>query len=346
MLSDSVSHGLAVETVRLDRGLTQAVLAKAAGLSQAALSKAETDQVPLTGARLEAVAAALECPVALLVADQPFSLASTACVFHRKRANTTVAQASRARARLALSRVHAEALLQLVGASDVRLPREAPTADEYVTPEEIARKVRAAIGAPRGPLLDLSSALESTGAIIMVRDLGGPRLDALSDWVTGRRPVLVVSATAPGDRRRFSLAHEAGHAVMHDAPGIEAEDQANRFAAELLMPARDIKAALAQPTLEGLLALKQAWRVSAAALLHRAFDLHTVSDYAYRRLNTEMSAAGWRTAEPLPIPRERPRALAHALAQARETHTDADIASRILLLPEQLDAMFDPEEAS
>lgn len=345
MPDDLTSSGAALETVRLDRGLSQAALAKASGVSQAALSKAETDVIPLAGDRLTLVARALDCPVALLTQHDGPSLAPTACVFHRKRANTTVAQANRARARLALSRVHAEALVTLTEAPTTTLPREAPTDDEYVSPEDIARKVRSALGLASGPIPNLAEALEAAGAVVMARDLGGPRLDALSDWVVGRRPVLVISKNAPGDRQRFSLAHETGHAVMHDAPGGQAEQQADRFAAELLMPARDIHGSLARPTLEGLLALKQQWRVSAAALLRRSFDLGCISDHTYRRLNTEMSAAGWRVSEPLPIPPERPRALAEALRQARKTYSDEDIAARTLLLPEQLDAVFDDEDS-
>jgi len=341
---EPASFGSALETVRLDRGLTQAALAKAAGVSQAALSKAEANQVPLTGARLNAIARVLECPTELLLGEHA-SLAATACVFHRKRANTTVAQANRARARLALSRVHAEALMDLVEAPGSLLPRESPTDDEYVSPEDIARKVRAALSIAKGPIPNLAGALEAAGAVVMVRDLGGPRLDALSDWVVGRRPVLVISKNAPGDRQRFSLAHETGHAVMHNAPGGDAELQADRFAAELLMPAQDILASLAHPTLERLLALKQHWRVSAAALLRRSFDLGLISDHSYRRLNTEMSAAGWRMAEPLPITRERPRALAAALRRARKTCCDADIAAHTLLLPEQLDVTFNDEDS-
>jgi Zn-dependent peptidase ImmA (M78 family)/transcriptional regulator with XRE-family HTH domain len=339
---DLLSSGTALETVRLDRGLSQAALAKAAGISQAALSKAEADLIALSGERLALVARALRCPIALLTHHDGPSLAPTACVFHRKRASTTVGQAKQARARLALARVHAEALLDLVEphAPASNLPREAPTDDEYVTPEDIARTVRDALGLDRGPVDNLVQALESTGAVVMTVELGGPRLDALSDWVPGRRPVLLTNRRAPGDRQRFTVAHETGHAVMHDTPGEHAETQADRFAAELLMPAADIRDALDRPTLERLLALKAQWRVSAAALLRRAYTLGLVNDHTYRRLNTEMSAAGWKSSEPAPFPAERPRALTQALHHARLTLDDATIAERTLLLPDQLDTTF------
>ena len=340
MVEELATSGPALEAVRLDRGLVQAALAKESGLSQAALSKAEADQVPLTGERLLQVARVLRCAPELIAHSAGPSLAPTACVFHRKRANTTVGQAKQARARLTLARVHAEALLDLVEASPSSLPREAPTPDDYVTPEEIAMGVRRTLGLGAGPINDLVGGLESAGAVVMAVELGGPRLDALSDWVPGRRPVLLINRSAPGDRQRFTLAHETGHAVMHEMPGPDAEEQADRFAAELLMPAADIRAALRDLTLEGLLRLKIQWRVSAAALLRRAYTLGLTSDYAYRRLNTEMSAAGWRSSEPAAFPAEQPRALAHALYQARQRFTDNEIARRTLLLPDQLEPTF------
>lgn len=47
----------------------------------------------------------------------------------------------------------------------------------------------------------------------------------------------------PADRRHFTLAHELGHALLHREafPGKEAEIQADRFAAELLLPESSAK---------------------------------------------------------------------------------------------------------
>jgi Zn-dependent peptidase ImmA (M78 family)/transcriptional regulator with XRE-family HTH domain len=338
--SDVCAVPTALESVRLARGLTQSQLAARAQVSQAVLSKAEGGSAALSGARLAQVAAALECPVELLT-DPTLSLASnTACVFHRKRASTNVGQAKQARALLALAREHASALLDLAGVAAVRLPRMSPTPDDYVSPEDIAQQVRLALGLAAGPVPDLVAALEGAGAVVMATNLGGRKLDALSDWPAGGRPVLLVNAAAPGDRQRFTLAHETGHAVMHKDPAEGQEGQADRFAAELLMPANDIRDELTDPTLERLLALKSRWRVSAAALLRRCYDLGLVNDYGYRRLNTEMSAAGWRTAEPAPVAAEMPHALAAALVAVRRLHSDADIARRVMLLEPQLDRMF------
>lgn len=341
VLTGSVVRATALETVRLGRGLTQAQLAAAAGLSQATVSKAESGTAPLTDAHARQLADALGVPVALLEDERLAPASATACVFHRKRASTTIGQAKTARARLALARLHGEALADLAGLPAPTLPRLAPSADGYVSPEDIARQVRRALGVPAGPLDDLVAALEGAGAIVGVDDLGGRRLDALSDWPDGRRPVLLMNRDAAGERQRFTLAHETGHAVMHALPAPGIEEQADRFAAELLMPASDVRSELTGVTLDRLLTLKQRWKVSAAALARRGYDLGLVSDSAYRRLNTEMSASGWRTAEPLPLTPERPSLLASALRRARETSDDSTIATRVRLLPDQLDEMFD-----
>ena len=56
---------------------------------------------------------------------------------------------------------------------------------------------------------------------------------------------LLANRHAPAERYRFSLAHEPGHLVLHQSPGDSSvqERQADEFAAEFLMPARDIRSA-------------------------------------------------------------------------------------------------------
>jgi hypothetical protein len=66
-----------------------------------------------------------------------------------------------------------------------------------------------------------------------------------------------------------------------------------------------------------------------AALIRRARDLGTITDYRYRELNIELSKAGWRTREPVEIPAEQPKLLAGAVALLRgKGLTDLAIASR------------------
>ena len=105
---------------------------------------------------------------------------------------------------------------------------------------------------------------------------------------------------------RFTLAHEVGHVIMHTLPSIEQEREADRFAAELLMPAKDTKSDLRSLTFQKLGPLKYRWKVAMSALIMRARDLNQVTDRQAQRFWTKMGQFGIRTYEPYPIPPEEP----------------------------------------
>jgi len=117
-------------------------------------------------------------------------------------------------------------------------------------------------------------------------------------------------------RQRFTLAHELGHAVMHPVPSSDMESQADRFAAALLMPARDVAPQLSGGiTLPRLAALKPVWRVSMAALLMRAKTLGVLSESQSSYLWRQFSRFGYRTAEPqdVAVAAESPHVVADVL---------------------------------
>ncbi|WP_241835213.1 ImmA/IrrE family metallo-endopeptidase [Pseudofrankia asymbiotica] len=120
------------------------------------------------------------------------------------------------------------------------------------------------------------------------------------------RPVVILNPIKHDYyRQRFDVAHELGHLVMHsDAePGGQiVEDQANRFAAELLTPAGQIfdllPATMGGHVWRDLARLKEQWGVSIQALLYRARRLGRLSDVSYRNAMMTISARGWRRDEP------------------------------------------------
>lgn len=119
---------------------------------------------------------------------------------------------------------------------------------------------------------------------------------------------------------RFTLAHELGHVIMHQKPSADMESEADRFAAEFLMPARDIRPELRPLSLSRLVVLKQYWRVSMAALIQRAGDLKVITERQRRSLWTQMSKEGYRKVEPSPIETERPTVLSDILDVYRHSH--------------------------
>jgi hypothetical protein len=100
----------------------------------------------------------------------------------------------------------------------------------------------------------------------------------------GKGLEIVYSIHLEDDRRRFTIAHELGHALLERAgkslphSGTEVERLCDKFAAEILMP-KDIFLGRLGPTLtiERLFDLKRAFKVSLSAVAFRCFELRRVS---------------------------------------------------------------------
>ena len=91
------------------------------------------------------------------------------------------------------------------------------------------------------------------------------------------------------------------------------EVQADQFAAELLMPAKEIRPYLAAPSLGSLARVKPYWKVSIKALIVQCDRLKLITPNQYTGLNVNYSKAGYAKGEPFPIPVETPSLLTAAL---------------------------------
>jgi Zn-dependent peptidase ImmA (M78 family) len=120
----------------------------------------------------------------------------------------------------------------------------------------------------------------------------------MSQWVDSY-PIVLINCNVPVDRKRWTLAHELGHLVLHtEYLDEDVEVQANQFAAEFLMPEDEIRPSLRNPTLGNFLSLKREWGVSIAALVERAFALQVIDKTKRTSFYKMMSARGMRTVEP------------------------------------------------
>ena len=180
------------------------------------------------------------------------------------------------------------------------------------TPAEAATYARSRLGfSPSEPLPYLVLALERAGVTVLGLPYEADALDAFCAW-RGGAPVVAVLAGAPGDRLRFSVAHELGHLLLHTArqPHNElVEREADEFAAELLTPRHAIAPALpANPTLGRLTMLKTQWGVSLRSLVRRAREVGVIDQQRSTSLHRQLSARGWSRVEPGYVPVEKPRA--------------------------------------
>jgi Zn-dependent peptidase ImmA (M78 family) len=188
-----------------------------------------------------------------------------------------------------------------------------PKLDE--SPESSAIKTRSILGlSPDTPIPNLISVIEKNRVLVMALPTNLAKIDAFSLWVGDetKRPIIVLTNnSAPGDRLRFSIAHELGHLVLHQivkGNSTKLEKEADLFASEFLMPKDAMLKELAHPvTLTSLIHLKERWMVSIQALMLRALRLEIISLRQYKYLIYQLNNRDWRKIEPVNIKVEKPR---------------------------------------
>lgn len=131
----------------------------------------------------------------------------------------------------------------------------------------------------------------------------------------GKHVLIALNAQRPGERIRFTAAHELGHWVMKfpaDMPEKDIESCCHRFAGAFLYPASRVTADFgghqrSRVHPRELLIAKQHYGLSMAAALRRLKDLELLSDTGYRYSNIQFSKNRWRKKEPSPLAPETPR---------------------------------------
>ncbi len=170
---------------------------------------------------------------------------------------------------------------------------------------------------------NLTEILEEKGVLLLQSDFGTDRVDGHCTIALDKFPIIVTNKSLLGDRQRFTLAYELGHLVMHlyTSPSYNRDlsHEANVFAAELLMPERDIKTDLEDLSLPKLGELKKKWKVSMQALLYRASDLELITDNQKRYLLQQFNQQNIRRREPkeLDIPTEQYKLVRDLLTKYR-----------------------------
>ena len=325
-------------------GLSQAALARKLKWTQSKLSKVEGGLIEPSVQDIKDFCEILAINERLLFAKESRQGFGSACdVFHRKR-NTTPAKAvNKLRDQLNFRRIQ---LKKLVADLEIETDFSFPELDidGYDDPEQIAQLVRAAWLVPHGPIKNLVFLVEQAGGFVLCHSMPHQRIDAVSQFPRSEfsGPIVLLNDAIPVDRWRLTLAHEIGHLVMHRTPTSDLEAEANRFAAEFLMPADEISDDLANISLRSAAHLKLKWRVSMQALVYRARQLEIISESRYKSLFVQMSRLGYRKKEPVDLSPEKPKAF-EALLKFYENdldYSDEELAELMLTTSEEFSEEF------
>lgn len=301
----------AIQTARRARGLTQPEVAEAAGVSQGAMSRYENGERTPDEEVLGRLAVALGVTPELLESADKMRGAMAVDAHMRRRQTARPTIWRQLEAKLNMLRLHTRYLFEEVSLhAEQIVPRFDPV---ETLPEDAARLARMQWRMPVGPVNDLIGWIEAAGCVVIEEDFDTARVDGLSQWV-GDHPVILMNRSSPTDRKRLTLAHELGHLCLHSVEvTTDMESEANRFAAEFLMPAEMIRPQLRNLSLGRLYDLKREWGVSMQALIERAYSLKVMTPSQRTSLYKRFSSMGWRTREPISdeLPQEHPRLARH-----------------------------------
>ncbi len=168
-------------------------------------------------------------------------------------------------------------------------------------------------------------------------------------------PIIVVNASEPGDRQRFTIAHELSHLYLSAADDLKIEPACMRFAGAFLVPAEVLRREVGEHrrsiSPRELFRLKLLFGVSAQAIAYRCKDLEIISGAAFSSIYRLFSIRGWRLQEPIPFTKEQParferlclRALAEGLISESKASellqkTVAEVGNLLDSPPEGFDA--------
>ena len=315
-----MSIGARIKAARAMAGLSQRELAEKAEVSAMAISKYERDLDVPGSAVLLRLAKSL-C-VAIEYFFRPTTVTLTAPTYRKRASLPPVEEAQ------ILQRVEEwlERSLEVESLFDEAPHVDLPPKQSVGTMEEVEavalglrERWQLGIDAIKG----LIEILEAHGVQVGLVDTPED-FDALTLWANTTIPVIVVKCDLPGDRQRFSLAHELAHLVLEPTESLDAETAARRFAGGFLAPAPIVEAELGAKrralSLYELHLLKHKYGLSMQAWIHRARDHGILGEREAARLLEQFKKRGWCLVEPgdaLPPehPQRQKRLVMRALAE-------------------------------
>lgn len=320
--------GERLKAARRVAGLTQVEVGRRIGVTNVAVSKYERGLVTPDGERLVGLSQALGVPVAQLLrqeADLRLSVASFR--WHPlKRRSRRAAEVVEAKVHDWLERyVVLEQLLDEQPRTTVGGLRAA--VDFTRDPEEAAERLRNHWQIGSDAIESMVEVLEDNGVKVLALPEAGP-MNACSYELNEGQLAIVVSRTlpdsgadCPGDRERFSLAHELGHFVLDDdSSEANREAVAHRFAAAFLVPAeaarRELGESRSDIAVSEFALLKLKYGLSMQAWIRRSKELGILRAAAAKAGLAAAKSAGWEDKEPVDVAFEEPQRMTRLALRA------------------------------
>ena len=247
------------------RGISQGELYKKLELTnQAVLSNIETEKIAFDEAFAISLAKVLNFPVSFFKKEKSFTRLSK--FYYRKRNAFPASELVPLESKIEAIRTGYSELLKSVEIDIQTLP--AIPATEKNRPEEIGRLFRLFLGLNSDPIEDIVSITERLGIAVLFINVSSDKFSGLTIQTDNNAPLIIINKNMPNDHKKFTIAHELGHLIMHipfaeDPDFISSledldvvEKQADSFAGAFLIPREQAKYAFRDITYSKLDDLK------------------------------------------------------------------------------------------
>ena len=297
---------------RIARGLTKKDLAERTGISRQMISNYELGKTQPGANNLMTIVAELDFPYNYFTSESK-SFYKGATFFRSQSASTKKIRDMQA-VRLEFQKEIYDFLSRYVNFPQLVLPDILMKNIHDITNKDIEEKARElreiwglGIDLPVSNLLEVA---EINGVIIVEANMSDETLDAVSEWIGDRPFIMLTDNGESAVRRRFNIAHEIGHILLHgDIESIHdytsqelknvIEKQANYFASCLLLPENGFLKSLLSTNLDFYIELKKYWKVSIQAMIMRTHQLELISDDQKLYLFKKIAFNKWKRQEPL-----------------------------------------------
>ncbi|HIB1900871.1 TPA: helix-turn-helix domain-containing protein [Enterococcus faecium] len=311
-------------SARISRGMTMKELAERADLSRQMISNYESGKTIPKAESLLKILSVLNFPRSFF--SNEVSELTTGATFFRSQTASTKRVRDMQKERLKyLFNIYGK-LSSYVNFPKLNLPDVLEkdiydiTEDDIIEKaNELRKKWELDLSSPINNLIQIA---EKNGIVISEANMSNQTLDAVSRWIVDRPFIMLTDNSESSVRRRFNVAHELGHILLHNSiesiHDYSAQDlkniiemQANLFASHFLLPSQAFTDSLLSTSLDYYVDLKKYWKVSIQAMVYKTYSLNLINDDQRLYLNKRISANKWRTKEPYDdtMPVEKPKLL-------------------------------------
>ena len=311
-------------SARISRGMTMKELAERADLSRQMISNYESGKTIPKAESLLKILSVLNFPRSFF--SNEVSELTTGATFFRSQTASTKRVRDMQKERLKyLFDIYGK-LSSYVNFPKLNLPDVLEkdiydiTEDDIIEKaNELRKKWELDLSSPINNLIQIA---EKNGIVISEANMSNQTLDAVSRWIVDRPFIMLTDNSESSVRRRFNVAHELGHILLHNSiesiHDYSAQDlkniiemQANLFASLFLLPSQAFTDSLLSTSLDYYVDLKKYWKVSIQAMVYKTYSLDLINDDQRLYLNKRISANKWRTKEPYDdtMPVEKPKLL-------------------------------------